>query len=329
MTLTESPASLDVEAFCTDTAFADAAPPWRALFSSLNETPFLSPQWHDAWWRHLASGAPEVLVARRDDDVVGVAPLVRTGGRLAFSGGDLTDILDVLAVDDDATRALARAAAARAESLELRFVPEGGRALGAFADELRRAGFAVAVEPIVVSPRAALRSSFEQQLEGLTKKDRHELRRKLRRLESAGAVEFGYASSDQLDSALDRFVTWHQGTPGEKGAFLTPEREAFFRAIARAGNDAGWLRLGELRLDGRPIGALFAFEHARTLAAYNSAVDPDRVSLSPGILLHALAMRDAIARGLETYDMLRGGEPYKYDLGATDLQLYRLEARKP
>jgi len=37
-------------------------------------------------------------------------------------------------------------------------------------------------------------------------------------------------------------------------------------------------------------------------------------------------VREAIAEGLDTYDLLRGDEPYKYDLGATDRWLSRLEA---
>jgi len=49
-------------------------------------------------------------------------------------------------------------------------------------------------------------------------------------------------------------------------------------------------------------------------------------SLSLGIASHAFAVRDAIAQGFKTYDLLRGDEPYKYDLGASDRWLWRLEA---
>ena len=65
---------------------------------------------------------------------------------------------------------------------------------------------------------------------------------------------------------------------------------------------------------------------AEKLAAYNSAVDTGATGLSPGVLLHAHAIRDAIARGLDTYDFLRGYERYKFDLGGTAVQLHRLVA---
>lgn len=328
MTLTGSTASLDIEAVCTDTAFSDAAPAWRSLWSRLGETPFLSLEWHAAWWRTVPAGAPEVIVVRRGGDPVALAPLVRRDGALEFSGEDLTDVMDVLALDGPAAEALATAVAQRADELVLDGLAPRARALGRFAEAMRAAGFGVSVDPLVVSPRIALRASFDEQLAVLSKKDRHELRRKLRRLDAAGAVAFGYVGAGELDAWLDRFVAWHRRAPGEKGGFLVSQRERFLREAARAGAVAGWCRLGELRVDGRPIAALFAVQHGTTLAAYNSAVDPDAAALSPGIVLHAHAMRDAIARGMDVYDLLRGGEPYKYDLGAIDVQLHRLVARR-
>ena len=62
------------------------------------------------------------------------------------------------------------------------------------------------------------------------------------------------------------------------------------------------------------------------IALYNAAYDPGLASLSVGIVSHAWAIREAIARRYATYDLLRGDEPYKYDLGAHDRWLGRLDA---
>lgn len=324
MTTTDAQAALDVEAFCT--GFADAAPAWRRLWLELPvRTPFLSYEWHDAWWRCLGDGSPEILVVPGR----ALAPFVRRAdGTLALSGGELTDLLDVLTPRGDGLDAIARHLAASADRLSLDWVPEASPVVRVLPALLAARGFDVAAAPLVVSPKVTLASSFEEQLAALGKKDRHELRRKLRRLESAGAASFAYVGRDELAGALERFIAWHRGAPGEKREFLTPERERFFREIARVGSAAGWLRIGELRLDGRPIAALLGVEFDATLAAYNSAVDPETIALSPGILLHAFAMRDAITRGLHTYDLLRGAEPYKYDLGARDETLWRVTARR-
>ncbi|HKW77562.1 MAG TPA: GNAT family N-acetyltransferase [Candidatus Limnocylindria bacterium] len=258
-----------------------------------------------------------------------LAPLRRRAdGTLEFSGGEFTDALDVLALDPNAARLIGCAVAGRSDRLELSWIREGGHALGPFADGLRSSGMRVSKEPIIVSPRLALPTSFDAYLAGLPGKERHELRRKMRRLESVGAVSFAYLVEPARAAGLERFVAWHRATPGEKGTFLTPEREAFFRELARSGGEAGWWRLGELRLEDRPIASVFAFELDGVVYAYNSAVAPDSASLSPGVLLHAHAIRDAIERGLSAYDFLRGDERYKYDLGGTDVQLYRLTAER-
>ena len=110
---------------------------------------------------------------------------------------------------------------------------------------------------------------------------------------------------------------------------MTDDAERFFRDIADTMARTGWLRLGVVRAYGEDAAVLFAFAYRDTLALYNAAYDPALGSLSLGIASHAFAIRDAIAQGLAVYDLLRGDEPYKYDLGAKDRWLWRLEARRP
>jgi CelD/BcsL family acetyltransferase involved in cellulose biosynthesis len=109
---------------------------------------------------------------------------------------------------------------------------------------------------------------------------------------------------------------------------MTAETESFFRDIADALAPRGWLRLGVVRAYDEDAAVLFAFTYGDTLALYNAAYDPALASLSLGIASHAFAVRDAIAQGFKIYDLLRGDEPYKYDLGARDRWLVRLEATR-
>src|SRR5262249_25087641 len=115
---------------------------------------------------------------------------------------------------------------------------------------------------------------------------------------------------------------------GDKAAFMTDEAERFFRDVADATAARGWLRLGVVRAYDQDAAVLFAFAFGDTLALYNAAYDPALGSLSLGIASHAFAVRDAIGQGFKTYDLLRGDEPYKYDLGAVDRWLYRFEAHR-
>jgi CelD/BcsL family acetyltransferase involved in cellulose biosynthesis len=52
--------------------------------------------------------------------------------------------------------------------------------------------------------------------------------------------------------------------------------------------------------------------------------------LSVGLVSKALVLRWAIENGMSGLDFLRGDEPYKYDLGARDQQIYTLRlSRSP
>ena len=51
--------------------------------------------------------------------------------------------------------------------------------------------------------------------------------------------------------------------------------------------------------------------------------------LRPGIVLHGYAIRDAIERGENAYDMLCGSSRYKMELGATPRPLIGFHAWKP
>src|SRR2546426_26104 len=182
---------------------------------------------------------------------------------------------------------------------------------------------------VIALARDELAPDFETFVQGLTKKERHELRRKIRRLESGREVTFRFATDAERSAVLDRFVALHRLSRGEKATFMTAERERFFRDMADALAIPGWLRLGVLRVDGEDAAVLYAFAYAGTLALYNAAYDPALAPLSVGIVCHAYAIREAIAERLATYDLLRGNEPYKYDLGAEDHWLVRLEATRP
>jgi CelD/BcsL family acetyltransferase involved in cellulose biosynthesis len=127
---------------------------------------------------------------------------------------------------------------------------------------------------------------------------------------------------------LDRFFALHRLSRGDKANFMTGDVERFFRDIADALAPLDRLRLSVLTFDGEDAAVLFGFALGRVIALYNAAYDPGLASLSVGIVSHAWAIREAIASGYARYDLLRGGEPYKYDLGARDRWLARLDAER-
>ena len=57
---------------------------------------------------------------------------------------------------------------------------------------------------------------------------------------------------------------------------------------------------------------------------YNSGYNTEYASLSVGLMLKTMCIKDAIEQGRKRFYFLRGDEHYKYDLGAKDCHLFRL-----
>ncbi len=210
----------------------------------------------------------------------------------------------------------------------------------AFGRRAEQLGWTQTVEredvcPVIRLPDGADLDGF---LATLGKKERHEIRRKVRRAESAGPVEL-VESTDPL-ADLDTFIDLHQRRWGELGLFPdTPGGEQgrlFVRRLFelfgdRTAADAGHptVHLGFLTVAGRRIGAEIHFETAGSILYYNAGIDPDARDLSPGVVLLERLVRRGIERGKCRVDLLRGDEPYKYEWGAIDEPIERILVRRP
>ncbi len=169
-------------------------------------------------------------------------------------------------------------------------------------------------------------ADFEAYLGTLGKKERHEVRRKLRRAEVAGEVRLVRSADPVAD--LDAFVDLHQKRWGAEGLFPPTtggdQSRTFFRRLFELLGHDGTVQLHFLTVDGRRIAAAVWFEDADAWYLYNAGVDPEARELSPGVLMSATAIRAAIAAGRRRFDYLRGDEPYKYEWGAIDEPIQRL-----
>jgi len=181
--------------------------------------------------------------------------------------------------------------------------------------------------PVVPFPQGA---DIEGYLSTLGKKERHEIRRKVRRAEAIGEVRLTDSTDPQAD--LELFIDLHQKRWGEKGLFPSTKGGDQSRVLVRRlfelfGTD-GPFKLTILSVGDRRIGAGLHFETGSDLLYYNAGIDPDARDLSPGVLMiHAYVAR-ALERGIRRMDFLRGDESYKYEWGAVDEPIQRVLLRR-
>src|SRR3954454_24861566 len=124
----------------SDREMGDFLREWTALWRRVpGATPFQSPAWLVAWWKHFGSGAPRVLTARAGEGLVGVLPIyeLREPGicKLLPIGIGLSDYIDALVDPAGADAGDAMLAAisdvADWEECHLPDLPEGGVLHGA------------------------------------------------------------------------------------------------------------------------------------------------------------------------------------------------------
>lgn len=312
--LTVTPLSFEELEACRENRLASDLR-WDCLFAL--------PAWVRLWWEHFG-GETQVLVCgvRCGDRVVGIAPLQVQGGVARFLGSvDVCDYCDMVTApgyEQPVFAALGgflrRRGITRLELGPLHPDAVVCRAMPVSVGRLRPTG--------AISCELRLPGTWDQYLELLSGRQRHEVRRKLRRLEEAGRVRFRTVTGGgDFAGALRVFVALFRSNRADKAAFLDARTEAFFTALATALAREGIARLCLLELNGAPVAALLCFDHGKRRSLYNNGYDAAAAHLSVGMLSKLYSIRDSIEQGYETYDFLKGAEAYKQRLGGLPVEL--------
>lgn len=319
----------------TSEAFEQLAPEWAALHAAVpGATPFTHPAWHESWLRHFGAATNPVFLSVRDEErLLGVIALDMQPDPVRELGDhnvrDYAGPLVLPGFEETAATVLVEwLIEDMTPAVELWGIAADSAMRPALAAGAARFGWSAAEEHEANCPRMLLPDDFETYVALLPKHDRHELRRKLRKLNAGAVVTFESATTaGAIEARFDRFLELMRISRGDKDEFLTPVMEAFFRDIACTLAGLGMARLSTLCVDGREAAMTLAFESGSTSYLYNSGYDPAISQLAVGLLSKAYAIEDAIGRGLTMFDFLRGDEEYKRHLGGELLEVLRVELR--
>lgn len=332
---------MKIEIYTDLSGFDALAEEWNDLLKrSAFDTLFLTWEWQRTWWEYLGGG-DLFLVTMRDDQggLAGIAPLYRTVSasgekKLTIVGCvDVSDYLDIIVAQGREREVysallnhLDSAEMAGWDVAELCNIPEvspARRLLGEIAVEHGHK-FRTIVED--VCPVIDLPATWDEYLVSVDKKQRHEIRRKVRRIEGEADVHWYIVDQGRnLAEEIEAFIELHQKSSADKDDFMDEQMQGFFRAMAHVLQRAGWLQLAFIEVDGQKAASMLNFDYGDTIMVYNSGYDPrSHAHLSPGIVLLAYCIRQAIELGRARFDFLQGDEPYKYRFGARETKVYRL-----
>jgi CelD/BcsL family acetyltransferase involved in cellulose biosynthesis len=164
-----------------------------------------------------------------------------------------------------------------------------------------------------------LPGDWDTYLAGIDKKQRHEIRRKIRRAEAYEEPVSWYIVEDgnTLDAEIDDFLAL-MAYDQEKAGFLTDVMRGQMRAAVHAAFKAGWLQLSFLEVGGVKAAGYLNFDYHGHVWVYNSGINFDYGRLSPGWVLLGYLLQWANKNQRAAFDFMRGDERYKYKFGGID-----------
>jgi CelD/BcsL family acetyltransferase involved in cellulose biosynthesis len=320
------------EVLADDAAIAAFEPEWRAFAAAHAASPFDSPDWLRAWWRHYASDAHPRLLAWRgpDGELAGVAPLhVRRTGNLARltelglwagHGPALRGLADVVATDEQRPAVLESLAGWLADGpqpwdlLSLLRLPPGSatpKVLDAAA--MDRRWRTVSLTNIVRSTTYLVDLPPDEAgwKEFIGAKARHNMRTEANRFTRAGGA-FEHAAEPaaavEAVGAIRALMTARWGEReldfGPDAAFEPFLAEAFESMLA---NGSLYMDLARDAQGIRACLATMVLNRRAVALVMGVSYDPDVKKMSLGKQLFDRSIGEAVRRGCTTYDFLWAG----------------------
>ncbi len=287
---------------------------WDALVDRVGGSPFARPGWFAAWWNAFGEGRLEILAARAGERLAGIVPLRRRGGIVESLTNAHTPSFE-LAAEEDVVAPLAAAIVARGGRGSVSFVDAGGAGVQQLVAAAAEGNHPFLVTTLQRSPYVSIETDWQTFVAGVGSKRNSDIRRRRRRLEEEGEVSLEIVSGgEQLGRALEEgFALEPSGWKLEERTAILSRAETvrFYTDVATWASARGILRLGFLRLDGRPIAFEYGLEERGRGYLVKGGHDPAFARFAPSTLLLHARLEAAFSEGLESFEFLGDDEPWK------------------
>lgn len=328
---------MQIEVINRQEEFIRLSSDWNRLVEeSENPSVFLTHEWYSSWLDSFSEeGSLNIVIARKEGGgLAGIAPCIHRKGGLQFAANrEVTDTCDFIIQKGKTKDVLNFLLAEIKKTIEpgaaisLINIPEISPTSAYLEETAEQCGFSCSKRKSETAPVLNLPGRFQDYLASLKRKNRHEMKRKARRIEKEPGWTLDFLSLPvQMNEAILDFIRLHANSGDEKQSFWRKSgMERFFHNLADRLSRRGLAELNMLFKEDNLIGALFNFYYLGNLYFYNVAFHPQYARYSPGIYLFFKRIEKAINAGSSEADFLRGREKYKYAFGAEDRWLYHWE----
>lgn len=291
---------------------------WNALqCKGSGNTIFMSWQWQKTWWEVFGRGKLLLLLAKKNNEPVTIAPLFADGGMLFFVGSGGSDYLDFIGDTGDPELIIGLL------SLAIENMPEllGCRFYHLHASSsTQQTLYAVAAklgwdcfdEGGMACPILSIKDFPEKAKAATEKKSllRHE-----GWFNRNGGIEIKhYNQSKEILPHLDAFFEQHIArwavTP-YPSLFLDPLQRRFYKKLCVTASEAGWLRFTIVYWQQQAIAFHFGMHYNGSFLWYKPSFKITLAKHSPGeVLLRQLILR-AMEEDAHYFDFGLGDEAFK------------------
>lgn len=309
-------------------------PEWESLLNQLNNTnPFCSAEFALSWWKTHPQGKLHIIVSRdKQKNLRAILPMYLTENdeMCSLADREVSDYYEWLIDPNQSEEVLHEFGEflrkSTVKSVNILSVPENSKTRKYFQQLGTLLKKKVTETEQDVCPVIELPETWDEYLAQIGKKQRHEIKRKTKKLTEALQPKFELVKSvKNLDKAIDDFIRLHKLSGEEKASFWTATTEAYFRQVTQSAAEKGWLKLFFLKVHSQRVATMLCFDDTHTYYLYNSGFDPAQFAgLSVGNVLTAYTIRHAIEAGRKQYNFLRGDEEYKFRFGATQQPIFDL-----
>ena len=176
-----------------------------------------------------------------------------------------------------------------------------------------------------VCPIIKLPNTFENYLLQLSKKNRHEIRRKIRKFENNLEFEIVETDSNNVEEHLIEFLRLMKLNP-EKRNFLNQSRIEFMSRVIKYAILSNTGNLTFIKIKNEMVATSFEFKNNDKLFVYNSGYNDNFSEYSVGLLNHIYNIKNKVSK-YKFIDFLRGSEEYKYRIGCINQDLITIKIK--
>lgn len=319
---------LSIQAIRNPSDLESLRPFWDTLLARTEiDCPFMTLDWLRMYWRVCEKNSEMlVIVARQDDEITAIAPLMRVHAfwrgirhrALTFIANFYSNIAGIISVTDEDVLELTldylKKTGFGFDMLYANFIPETAKTDG-WLRRMAGRGFKHRILPGDKSPYILLPRSWDEYLRSRNKHFRDNYRKMTKIFENSGDYTVQkYSRPDELAEGWEKVLRISRNTwKFKNGTAIASNRnrEYFYHSCARWAADHQWFKLQVLEHKKTPIAFCFDLPYKHTVFSQKSGFDEHYNRLSPGTYILCRSVKDAIESGFTEFNMLGKDEGYK------------------